>query len=165
MRFGIMVPREKTVMRELNTTKMILALAGITLIFGLVVVAPRVVAQPTLDQGVLTDLALMAAQEAGLQGEPKASATSIMSLAEWGKLNDAELGKDAAQFGLSNDMTVFVLAMRGDVVWQMPSLPRPGESESHEHYGYIVVALNAATGEVISIGAKRDGAPVPIFVP
>lgn len=88
-----------------------------------------------------------------------------MTLAEWLKLNDAELGKDATYFGLTPDMPIFILAIRGNVESQLAGGNlRPGQNEP-EKYNNITIVLDARTGDVLWIATIRDGFPMPVSVP
>ncbi|MES4787650.1 MAG: hypothetical protein C4294_19670 [Nitrospiraceae bacterium] len=119
---------------------------------------------PPLGDQTLTSKAMTVAQTAGLEGTPTAQRVVRMTLAEWLALNDGELGKDAAQFGLTADMPVFVLAIRGKVEWRGLGMRPPGQS-SPESYDNITVAVDARTGNLIQVGAKRAGFPMPVPVP
>src|SRR5512133_1416389 len=118
------------VMRLSLLSSFLLISLAVLLVFGFSVQAEHMVKAepvPQLDDQVLEEKAIVAAQQADLQGLPTAKRVVHMTLAEWLKLNGAELGKDAAQFALSRDMRVYVLAMRGSVISQLPVFPRPGQ--------------------------------------
>lgn len=76
-----------------------------------------------------------------------------MSLAEWNARVDIDLETEAVRFGLTPDIPVFVLAIKGDVEWQGTGLPKPGQDRS-ERYGNITVVLDARAGNVIWIGSS-----------
>ncbi len=138
-----------------------LLLVGLfALLYNTVVASPP----PLLDQGTLEAKAVTVAQNGGLRGAPLAKRAVQMTLADWLARNDAELGKDAADFGLTPDMPVFVLAMRGNVEWQGPGQPRPGQS-GPDHYDNITVVLDARTGETVWVGSTYTGLPMPVPVP
>ena len=119
-----------------------------------------------LDDQSLEAKALAEAYTAGLQGKPEAQKAVSMTMADWLKLMNAELGKDAFQFGLTPDMPVYVLAIRGQVVWHGPGLPQPGQTKTEaETYDNITIVLNARTGETIWAGATRTGYSMPVPVP
>jgi hypothetical protein len=118
-----------------------------------------------LDRETLITKAIAQAQAAGLQGTPIAQKDVQMRLSEWTALIDAELGKDAAQFGLTPDTPVFVLAMRGNVEWRLPAGPPLPDQKSPEHYDNIIVVLNAYTGDLMWVGSYRPGFPMPVPVP
>lgn len=154
---------------RLNQIQKILLLIGLIVLlafsfFALMQRAVNASSIPPLDQGTLETKAIAEAQTAGLQGTPTAKKAVQMTLAEWLTLNDAELGKDAAQFGLTPDMPVFVLAIQGNVESRMAGLPRPGQT-GPEHYDNITVVLNARTGELVWIGTTRAGFSMPVPVP
>ncbi len=118
----------------------------------------------TLDDETLAEKALTEAQMIGLIGTPKAQKTARMSLSEWNMLIDADLGMDADKFGLTPDIPVFVLAIRGNVEWRAPGLPQPGQ-ELIERYDNITVVLDARTGDLIWVGAYYPDHPMPVVVP
>lgn len=121
-------------------------------------------ASSVLDEKTLESNALAAAKHYGMQGTPSAKKAVMMTLAQWLALNDAELGKDAAQFGLTPDLPVYVLAIRGSVAWQGLGLPQP-EQTAPEHYDNITIVINARNGDLIWTGANRAGFPMPVPVP
>jgi hypothetical protein len=123
-------------------------------------------ASPTaqVDERTLQAKAIGEAQKAGLQGMPTAHNAIQVNLAEWFRRTNAELREGSAQFGLTPDMPVFVLAMRGHVEWQAAGLPRPGHPYP-EHYDNIIVALNARNGELVWIGSYQPGSPMPVSIP
>lgn len=116
-----------------------------------------------LGQDELTNKAINQARILGLKGDPTAQKTVQMSYAEWLKLNDTELGENAKEFGLTPDMPVFILAMRGDVARQMPLGPSPEKIEG-ERFDNITIVLNANTGEVMgwSVSPSADLMPVKV---
>lgn len=118
---------------------------------------------PVLDDATLAAKAITEARAAGLMGKPWAQRRVRMSLAEWYALIDAELGRDAAAFGLVADMPVFVLGIRGDVEWSAPGLPRPGQ-DSPERYDNITIVLDARTGNLLWQGSYYPGYPLPVSV-
>lgn len=148
--------------RNISLLTLILALS-LTLIFALVSTGRAVVA-PVLDDESLTTKALAEARMAGLIGAPKAQQAIRMSLAEWNMLAGIDPGMDAAKFGLSPDIPVFVLAIKGDVEWQGVDLPRPGQ-ELPERYDNITVVLDARTGDLIWIGSYYPDQPMPVSIP
>jgi hypothetical protein len=117
-----------------------------------------------IDDATLTAQAITEARAAGLTGEPRAQTAVRMSLAEWNALIDAELGKDAAAFGLVPDIPVFVLGIRGDVEWRAVGLPKPGQ-DSPERYDNITIVLDARTGNLLWQGSYYPGYPLPVSVP
>ena len=120
--------------------------------------------QPLLDDQTLTTKAIELAQQLGLQGSPTLSKTAHMSLGEWVTLNGEGLGTGAANFGLTPDIPVFVLAMRGHVVFQGPGLPRPGQT-SPDEYDNITIALDARNGRQMGVVFRYPGFPMPIPLP
>ena len=118
----------------------------------------------TLDENILAEKALLEAQMNGLMGTPKNQETVRMNLSDWNKLINAELGMDADKFGLTPDMPVFVLAIKGNVEWRGVDLPQPGQ-EIAENYDNITVVLNARTGDLIWVGAYYPDYPMPVPVP
>jgi len=140
------------------------SLALFLIVFLVIISAARASPTSVLDDKTLTARAITEAQVAGLMGEPKAQKAVRISLAEWNALIDAELGKDAAEFGLTPDIPVFVLAIRGDVEWVLGFLPKPGQ-DSPERYDNITVVLDARTGDPMWLGSYRPGYPMPVSVP
>src|SRR5689334_5412346 len=104
------------------------------------------------------------AQFYGMQGAPSAKKAVMMTYGEWLVLNDSELGIGAAQFGLTSDMPVYVLAIRGSVDWRGLGELKPGQT-SPEHYDNITVVLNARTGGLLWTGANYTGIPMAVPVP
>jgi len=140
---------------------------GVLIVFGFFTLREHTVnaaQQPLLDDKVLEEKALAAAQFDGLQGTPIAKVAVHMTLAEWLKLVDAELGTGAAHFGLTPDMPVYILAMRGDVISRMHEPPRPGHSEP-ERYDNITIVLDAITGNLMWVSSARASFSMPISVP
>jgi hypothetical protein len=119
---------------------------------------------PLLAQATLEAEALTWAQRYGLQGSPMAPKAVQMSLGEWYALTNSELGKDAAQIGLTPDVPVFVLAIHGSIEWRGPS-GAAWWGGGPEHYDNITVVLNARTGDLMWVGAKRAGFSMPVPVP
>lgn len=151
------------------TRDFFLTVSGIVLLLGLLFALMQITrvgasTPPKLDTDVLTEMAIAEAQEAGLQEAPAVQRAVQMSLGEWNSRINAELGKDAAQFGLTPDMPVFVLAIRGEVVWRAPGLSRPGQN-TPERYNNITIVLDARTGDLIWRGSYRSGFQMPISVP
>jgi hypothetical protein len=152
------------------TQKIFSAEGGVILLLVCLLVLIRMAAAAAsppspLDRETLTVKAIAQAQTAGLQGTPTAQRDVQMSLSEWASLIDAELGQDAAQFGLTPEVPVFVLAMRGNVEWRLPAGPPRPDQRSPEHYDNIIVVLNARTGDLMWVGSYRPGFPMPVPVP
>lgn len=141
----------------------VILVLSLILIFALVL-SGRAASTPVLDDETLTAKALGEARAAGLIDVPKAQKAIRMSLAEWNTLVGIDLGTDAAKFGLTPDLPVFVLAIRGEVEWRGVGLPRPGQN-SPEHYDNITVVLDARTGDLIWIGSYYPDQPMPVPVP
>jgi hypothetical protein len=141
-----------------------IVLATITGIFAWLQGAASASTLLPLPQAVLESKAITAAQEAGLQGAPTAKNVTRMTFGEWLKMTDAELGKDAAKFGLSPDIPVFVLAMRGNVESRLAGLPQPGQTEQAK-FDNITIVLNARNGELLWMGAVNQGFPMLVPVP
>jgi hypothetical protein len=121
-------------------------------------------ASSVLDEKTLESNAMAAAKYYGMQGTPSAKKAVLMTYAEWLALDDAELGKDAAQFGLTPDLPVYVLAIRGSVEWKGLGLSQPGQP-TPEHYDNITVVINARNGGLLWVGANYEGFPLPVPVP
>lgn len=119
---------------------------------------------PLLQEKTLEEKAIAEAQFAGLQDMPTAKRAVQMNLEAWLKLNDTDLGKDAAQFGLTPDMPVYVLAMRGNVVSRLAGMPRPKQT-TPEQYDNITIVLDARTGDLMWIVTTREGFAMPVSVP
>jgi hypothetical protein len=129
---------------------------------------PTPEAPGTLDDATLTATALAIAQTYGLQGSATATTDVRMSLAEWNTLIDAELGEDAAQFGLTPDMPVFVLALRGKVVWQgFDEYHSSNDAGSNERTqcDNMTIVLNAKTGDLFMVQCDPPGRSMPVPVP
>lgn len=150
---------------DLRKNFLILGSLALLLIVSLVIISAVMASPPpVLDDATLTAKAITEARAAGLMGEPRALRAVRMSLAEWNALIDAELGKDAAAFGLVPDIPVFVLAIRGDVEWRAVGLPKPGQ-DSPERYDNIIIVLDARTGNLLWQGCYYPGYPLPVSVP
>jgi hypothetical protein len=121
-------------------------------------------AATVLDEKTLESYAMTTAQFYGMQGAPSAKKAVMMTYGEWLALNNSELGTGAAQFGLTPDMPVYVLAIRGSVDWRGLGELKPGQT-APEHYDNITVVLNARTGGLLWTGANYDGIPLPVPVP
>jgi len=143
------------------TSKVLIALATLLVLVGLfTLIHPAAKASPPvpLDQSILESKALAIAQLNGLQGNPTAKKVVRMTLGEWLALDGGELGTDAAQIGLTPDLPVFVLAIRGNVTWR-----GLGMVPSNQHYDSITVVIDARTGEIMQVGAgPSDHMPVPV---
>jgi hypothetical protein len=144
-------------------------LLGVGLIFffavAWVLVQNPAVASPLFqNEQALSERALGYAQAAGLRGTPTSQKAVRMTLGGWARLVNAEPGKDAAKFALDPDRPVFVLAVRGDVQWNAPGAPRPGQT-SPEHYDNITVVIDIRTGNLLWVGSNYPDAPMPIPVP
>lgn len=115
---------------------------------------------PTLDDSILQEKALVLAHNFGLEGEPESTKIVRMTLADSEKLTDSELGKDAGQFGLTNNMPVFVMALRGKVE---PTGPRQIDpANPNPKYDRMLIVLNAHNGDMILQGEYYVDAPMPI---
>lgn len=145
-----------------------LLFAGIVLTFLVLIFAfvstGKAVPASTLDDEILTTKAIAEARAAGLISAPETLKAIRMSLAEWNARVGIDLGTEAARFGLTPDIPVFVLAIRGDVEWRGTGLPKPGQ-ELPERYSNITVVLDARTGNVIWIGSYYSDQPMPVPVP
>lgn len=136
----------------------------LTLAFALVPAsAGRASPTPVLDDKTLIEKALAEAEMAGLISKPYAQKFLRMNLDEWNTLVSIGLGSDAEQFGLTPDIPVFILAIRGNVEWRGPGLPRPGQ-ELPEYYDNITVVLDARTGDLIWTGSYNPNQPMPISI-
>lgn len=114
---------------------------------------------PTLDDVELKEKGLTLAHGLGLEGEPTAEKTVRMSLEEAGKLINAELGKDAGQFGLTNQMPVFVYVIRGKILPTGPVSYPPDQPQPE--YDRLLVILNAHNGEMVIRGYYPVDVPLP----
>ncbi len=119
---------------------------------------------PAFDEATLTTKAIEVANEAGLIGTPKKTRAEQMDLGDWLTLIEVDLGLDAAKFGLTSDMPVFILAIRGEVEWNGHFLQPPGEDVTPK-YDNITVVLDASTGEPLWVASKEPGYPMPVSVP
>ncbi len=123
---------------------------------------PNVSSSAVLDDQTLEAIALKWAQVHGLQGNPIAKQIVHMTLGQWMALQGAELTQGAIQFGMSPDMPVFILAIRGNVVGQQS--PLPGQT-APEQYDNIIVAISVRNGDLITVRTARDPSTMPIQVP
>src|SRR5262245_27224953 len=85
-------------------------------------------ASAVLDEKTLESYAMKTAQFYGMQGAPSAKKAVMMTYGEWLALNGADLGTGAAQFGLTPDMPVYVLAIRGSIDWRGLGELKPGQT-------------------------------------
>jgi hypothetical protein len=145
-----------------------LLFAGILALFLMLtfalVSAGRALPTPVLDDEILTAKALTEARAAGLIDASKAKKVIRMDLVEWNALVGIDLGADAAKFGLTPDIPVFILAIKGDIEWRGVGLPRPGQ-DSPERYDNITVVLDARSGDLIWIGSYYPDQPMPVPIP
>ena len=98
-------------------------------------------------------IGLEEAKSSGLVGDPSKVKTTLTDLGDYTRTSSggtAELGADAAEFGLTPDREVWVVAFEGDV-----RLSRPGGDG--KYFDNITFALDAKTGDVISVNAYVDG--------
>lgn len=114
---------------------------------------------PTMTDAALHEKALALAHKLGLNGKPLAEKMTRMTLAESEKPLGGELGKDAAQFGLTPDMPVFIYSVRGVIeptgVVEYPSDQAPPK------YDRILLVLNARDGRLITRGYIYTGTSLP----
>jgi hypothetical protein len=119
--------------------------------------------QPTLlPEAEAIRLGVQEAKQFGLQGEPTAVSTRLMTLGEFVRLNGGEILAGGPQLGLDPKMQVWVVAMRGsvDLRGKVPGTPM------NSRYDNIFLALNAQTGKkVMGPGTRNPGVPLPIPVP
>lgn len=142
---------------------LVLTAAVSAILLGILALAPS---PPGLDDKTLTDKALVAARVQGLAGEPAAQASHRMTYGEWLARSNSALGPDASQFGLTPDLPVFILVIRGNVEWTGPSAPPPpGVQNSRTDFNNMVVVLNALTGEVLQVHSYSPGARTPLPIP
>lgn len=156
---------KRDVNQRLAVKALLIIIAGGILLLSVLALSRIATASP-LDQEILEAKAIVVAQEVGgLQGAPTAQKAVYTTLGEWDKMINAELGKDAAQFGLTPDMPVFVLALRGSIESRLVgSLPPPGQSQP-EHYESMIVVLDARTGGLVQIGNYYESSQMPVQVP
>ncbi len=149
--------------------KFLLAGLGIVTVLGFlawmqIMITSSASSLPTLDDQTLETKAISWAQSYGLQGAPVAKRSARMALGQWLALGGGQLSEGAARFGLSSDVPVFVLAMRGRVEWRGLGLLPPGQV-SGEQFDNITIALDARDGNLISAGAARSASAMPVQVP
>src|SRR5436190_2963456 len=96
-------------------------------IFALTHLAAKASPPAPLDETVLTAKALTIAQRYGLQGNPTAQKVVRMTLGEWDALVGVEEGAGAVQVGLTTDLPVFVLAIRGNITWHSVGMVPPNQ--------------------------------------
>lgn len=147
-----------------STTRIVIGAALLTLFamsvaVGLWRISASASQLSTLSDATLHEKGLALAQSLGLKGKPRAEKMTRMTLAEAGNLIDAELGKDAGQFGLTPDMPVFVYTLRGNVeptgpIEYPPNQPVP-------KYDRMLLVLNAHNGGPLIWGYYHVGKPLP----
>ena len=106
-----------------------------------------------MDANEAKSMGLDEARFSGLVGDPSKVKTTFTNLGEYTRISSGgtgELGADGAEFGLAPDRQVWVVAFEGDV-----RLSRPGGDG--KRFDNITFALDAKTGEVISVNAYVDG--------
>lgn len=147
--------------------KQTLLLLIVLLVIGVVLtifLAEKTSSLEQLDDATLETKAIAIARNYGLIGEPIEKKAIRMSLGEWNKLNDSELGNDASKIGLIPDMPVFVLVILGNIEWKGPSGTDWWGCEP-EYFDNITIVLNAYTGKSMSVGSKRSGFPLAVPIP
>ncbi len=134
------------------------------LVLLLVTTISNVSSSIILDDQILEAKALEWARINGLQGNPVAKRIAHMTLGQWFALQKQQLGPDAAKFGLTSDMPVFILAIRGKVERRDSQSPLQGQTVP-EQFDNITVAVNARNSQPISVESLRDSSLMPIPVP
>jgi hypothetical protein len=118
----------------------------------------------TSEDQMLEAKALEWARINGLQGTPVAKRAVRMTLGQWFALLNQQLGPEAAKFGLTPDMLVYILAIRGKVERRESQSPLQGQTTPMQ-LDNITVAIGVRTGKPISAGSVRDLSMMPIPVP
>lgn len=139
-----------------------MAFGGLSILLVLGIVAsllftfaanPNQVPPGFMDADEAKSAGLEEAKFAGLVGDPSEVTTTFTNLGEYTRISSGgtgELGADGAAFGLEPDRKVWVVAFEGDV-----RLSRPGGDG--KRFDNITFALDAKTGDVISVNAYVDG--------
>jgi hypothetical protein len=110
----------------------------------------------TLDDQRLVIQALQLAHENGLEGEPAAQRVVRMTLGEWGALSHSGVGP------YSPDLPIFIMALRGDVVWKGLHGPETKMGRSVDN---MTIVLDARNATLIEIGYKNLSSQMTIQVP
>lgn len=118
--------------------------------------------QQPLTQNEAVERAIGLARERGLQSDrPDRVIVRRMTLAEWAAIAGIQLAPESAKFGLDPQLPVWVVAMKGNVVWSGPGQRGSGP----ERFDGITVVLNEATGEMMGSLANGPGQPLPLSAP
>lgn len=136
------------------------ALALFFAVFAVILNDQLTVSSATPDDALLTVRALKEAEGAGLEGTPIAQKSVRMTLGEWLSQTGGELGPDAAKFGLTPELPIFVLAIRGDVYWRGPSeLPKGRKKRTFDN---ITIGLDARNGNLMFSNSYLSVAEMPV---
>ncbi len=141
-------------------------LLGLLVLIAMAVMATtgQLASASPLDQEALLSRATAAAQRAGLKGEPTSQTTLRTTLGEWLKTINVGLDSGVINSGLTPEKEVLVVAMRGEVVQNIPGLPEPGKPYPNK-YSNITIALSVDSGEVLWVGMYNDEKSMPLAVP
>jgi hypothetical protein len=127
----------------------------------------------TLTEDVLLEKALEEAFNAGLKRDEVSLAslrsgtttykTVRMTLEEWFKTNDSVLLPGAAAVGMTADRPVYALVIEGDVEWIASPIDDPDVKSGKKQlsHQYIVAAIYADTGELITVAAHPTALTLP----
>ncbi len=128
---------------------------------------PKAASSEILDDQSLEAKALQWARIHGLQGDPIAKRVVRITLSQWLALEGTRLAPSAAQYGLSPNTPVLVLAIRGRVEGQIGlGSPLPGGGQAPpEQFDNITVVIDARNGNPLSVETMRDLSKMPIPVP
>jgi hypothetical protein len=107
-----------------------------------------------ISEDVAIEQAIAHARVLGLQQErPDAFAIKLMTLEEAAALMESQLGADAGQFGLHPHDLVWMVTMRGPVIWASFG----AQGNASDHTDNVTVVLDAQTGAVRATHRARDG--------
>jgi len=127
-------------------------LLGLGAVLALVFVLSRPNPSPTFaDQPNAISTGLKYARAHGLVGDPAEITMAKMSYVEFTEL----IGDEVSPYYREHNMEVWVLSMRGKVLFSMPGWP-PGEE-----YDNIFVVVDAKTGDPKAIGARNQALQLP----
>jgi hypothetical protein len=115
-----------------------------------------------LNQDDAVELAIVIARYLGLQqSRPDKFVAREMTLSEWSKLTGAEAKPNTGPAAIDANQRVWVVAMRGKVIYSSPS----SAGIEAEEYDNITIILNVATGEYKGLLLAGPGHPLPLSVP
>ncbi len=110
--------------------------------------------------------AIELAQWAGMTGKPTRDTAKLISLEEYLALDGVRIGPDGWNFGLDPSLQVWVFAIEGRGVSNLPGgdSGTPGRPFQPEVFEAITVAVDARTGEYRGSGMHRTIDSVPALL-